>query len=337
MASPGPFSRYQRRLEARLRKVLSGESSPLQDMMRYHLGWENGSTRPGSGKRSRPTLCLFACEAVGGDWGNALPAAAAIELIHNFSLIHDDIQDKSYERRNRPTVWVKWGEEQAINAGDAMYALAQLALVDLLKRDVPAEKIVTLYRIINKASLTLCNGQYLDIEFEKRLDVNTSQYMEMIDKKTACLFEAALWTGALLGTDDEQKVRSLRAFGRNLGLAFQIHNDILGIWAKEEANRESPYTDVYNRKKTLPIIYALEHANETDRGRMLDIYARDGMVARDVRRVISILNRTGARRYAERTRKKYYQQATKNLAQAGLAPEFFEQAQTLAGFLLDEG
>src|SRR5512137_2351921 len=172
MNQPSSFRRYLVDLEAELRSVLGDNDSPLYTMMRYHLGWVDaeGEAQPSPGKMSRPTLCLLACEATGGDWHSALPAAAAVELIHNFSLIHDDIQDGSWERRHRPTVWKVWGEPQAINAGDAMYVLAQLALFGLDQKGIPLPKVILLSKRLNHASLQLCEGQYLDIEFERHLD-----------------------------------------------------------------------------------------------------------------------------------------------------------------------
>jgi geranylgeranyl diphosphate synthase type I len=256
MNQPTSFRRYLGDLEAELRSVLGDNASPLYTMMRYHLGWvdEEGKAQPSPGKMSRPTLCLQACEATGGDWHLALPAAAAVELIHNFSLIHDDIQDGSWERRHRPTVWKVWGEAQAINAGDAMYVLAQLALSRLDQKGTPLPKVILLSTRLNRASLQLCEGQYLDIEFERHLDITVDQYLDMIDKKTAALFAASLYFGALLGTDRQNQVRLLSSFGRNLGMAYQVQNDLQGIWGEEESGKAAPYTDIRSKKKTLPIV-----------------------------------------------------------------------------------
>jgi len=212
--------------------------SPYYGMMLYHLGWvdESFSPRPQkSGKRLRPLLCLLCCEACGGDWHQALPAAATVELIHNFSLIHDDIEDGSPERRHRPTVWSLWGQPQAINTGDGLFAISRLALQRLLERGICSEKTVVSFRIVDETCLALTEGQYLDLSFENRDDVGVEMYMQMVGKKTASLIACATQLGSLLGTHDQDTVERYRQFGHQLGLAFQIVDDILGIWGEKEA------------------------------------------------------------------------------------------------------
>lgn len=339
MFLPGSFYRYQNELEAELRAAVGESPSPLYDMMRYHLGWvdEKGQNQPSSGKLSRPTLCLLACEAVGGDWHSALPAAAAIELIHDFSLIHDDIQDESWERRNRPTVWKLWGEAQGINAGDAMYALAQLALLRLEEKGIASERTVSLSRQLNQACLRLCEGQYSDIEYESHLDIGVDHYLDMIDKKTACLFETSLYFGALLGTDNQAQISALGSFGANLGMAFQVQNDLEGIWAKGESGKKSPYTDITHKKKILPIIYALQKAEKEERERLVQIYGKAKMPAKDIAQVLRILDRTDARSYAEQMRDQYHLKAVEALAMAGTPPSFEQELREMAAFLLRGG
>jgi geranylgeranyl diphosphate synthase, type I len=339
MNQPRSFRRYLGDLEAELRSVLGDNTSPLYTMMRYHLGWvdDRGEPQPSPGKMSRPTLCLLACEAVGGDWHSALPAAAAVELIHNFSLIHDDIQDGSWERRHRPTVWRVWGEPQAINAGDAMYVLAQLALFRLDRHDVPLPKIILLSKRLNQASLQLCEGQYLDIEFERHLDITVDQYLDMIDKKTAALFAAALYFGALLGTDREGQVNSLASFGRNLGLAYQVQNDLQGIWGEEERGKAAPHTDIKSKKKTLPIVYALHTAGGEDREALLGVYSGRKVTSANVGRVVRILERTGARAFAERMRDGFYGRCLEDLAEASPDSPARRQLAQVAAYLMGKG
>ncbi|MBM4462481.1 MAG: polyprenyl synthetase family protein [Chloroflexi bacterium] len=337
MSLPDSFSRYQDELEAELRAVVDAGRSPLYNIMRYHLGWidEKGQNRRGAGKMARPTLCLLACEVVGGDWRSALPAAAAVELIHNFSLIHDDIQDRSRERRNRVAVWKLWGEAQGINAGDAMYALAQLALLRLERKSTPLEKIILLSRGLAQASVELCEGQYLDVAYEGRLDTDTEHYLDMIDKKTARLFETSLCFGAILGTDNQAQISALGSFGRNLGMAFQVHNDLQGICGGKGAGR-SFYTDIRNRKKTLPIIYALQRVDAGEKERLVELYGRPRIPAKDVPFVMGLLSSTGARGYAEKIKEQYHLQALKDLARAVIPPSFQQQLREVAAFLLQE-
>jgi geranylgeranyl diphosphate synthase type I len=338
MALPIAFRRYQNALEQELRSVLGQEASPLYTMMRYHLGWvdEHGRQQQNPGKMSRPTLCLLACEAVGGDWRTALPAAAAVELIHNFSLIHDDIQDCSWERRKRPTVWKIWGEPQAINAGDAMYVLAQLALFRLQGTGIAPGPIVILSRKLNQASLQLCEGQYLDIEYENRLGTSIDEYLEMIGKKTAALFECALFFGAFVGTSDERQVQSLCSFGWNLGMAYQVQNDVEGIWGAGEGQKQSPYTDIRSKKKTLPVIFALRRASGEDGEGMRATYSKEMLSSSDINRVLAILDTTESKAYSEQVRDKYYRQCLEDLERAQLPPSPQRELKHVAAFLLGE-
>ncbi len=338
MTLPSPFRRYSVDLEAELRSALGEGTSQLYTMMRYHLGWvdEKGEHRQSPGKMSRPTLCLLACEATGGDWHCALPAAAAIELIHNFSLIHDDIQDGSWERRHRPTVWKLWGEAQAINAGDAMYVLAHSALFRLQQRNVPLPKAILLSKRLNQASLQLCEGQYLDIEFERHIDITVEQYLDMIAKKTAALFEASLYFGAVLGTENQAQIASLCSFGRNLGMAYQVENDVQGIWGEDENGKSASYTDIRSRKKTLPVIYALQRADGKDRGKLLDLYTgtRPKLSTDSVRQVMRVIDKVEARRFAEQMRDDYYSKCLNDLDNALPRSSLKRQLGEIAAYLL---
>lgn len=338
MTLPMAFRRYQGALEQELRSVLGQDASPLYTMMRYHLGWvdEHGQQQQNPGKMSRPTLCLLACQAVEGDWRKALPAAAAVELIHNFSLIHDDIQDCSWERRKRPTVWKVWGEPQAINAGDAMYVLAQLALFRLRDAGVPPDQVVILSQKLNQASLQLCEGQYLDIDYENRTGTSIDEYLGMIGKKTAALFECALFFGAFIGTDNEKQVQSLCSFGWNLGMAYQVQNDVEGIWGAGEGQKQSPYTDIRSRKKTLPVIFALREARGGDRERLGAIYSEETLSPENIANVLAVLEGTRSRAYAEQVRDRFYRQCLGDLEEAALPRSPRRDLQEVAAFLLGE-
>ena len=222
-------------IENELRNSINRLEGPLyidlQRMMAYHMGWEDGRTTSSvsGGKRIRPLLVLLTTAAAGGDWHHALPAAASVELIHNFSLLHDDIEDNSPLRRGRPTVWAKWGVPQAINTGDAMFSLAHLAMLELDKMVSP---IITLeaVKIIQNTCLHLTQGQYLDISYEDRTDLHLDDYFPMISGKTAALIAACTEIGALVAGANNDIQAHFRTFGLNLGLAFQALDDLLGIW-----------------------------------------------------------------------------------------------------------
>src|SRR5947209_1217665 len=228
-------SRYGYQLDKRIQKWLDRcePTSDFAGMMRYQLGYANEGLRPAqatSGKRFRPLLCLLACETAGGAGEAALDTAVSIELLHNFSLVHDDIQDRDPARRHRPTVWKLWGESQGINVGDGLFALASRAVMEL----PDAEASVAIGRAFQDTALLLTMGQFLDMSFESRASVSIEEYMCMISNKTAVLVEFCVWSGARNASLDQTLLDSLAEFGRELGVAYQIHDDVMGIWGSSQ-------------------------------------------------------------------------------------------------------
>jgi len=280
--------------------------------MQYHLGWVDTNLTPiqsNPGKLLRPTLLLLAYEAAGA-WGlattendaylhRALPAAAAIELTHNFTLIHDDIEDGDVERRHRPTLWKQWGIPQALNTGDGMFALSRLTLWDVLEEGVEGIIAARLGAALDRACLVLAEGQYLDISFEQRLDISVAMYLDMIQRKTGALMACAAEMGGLLGTSDHETIENLGCFGEAMGVAFQVRDDILGVWATAAELGKTSAGDVYRRKKSLPILHALEHASEHDQVFLREVYMQHHkpLTAEQVEHVLAIFVRTHTRTY----------------------------------------
>ncbi len=335
---PESYTSYRREVEAELKRIIGSKPSALYDMLRYHLGWQDTHGHPcgkKSGKFTRPVLCLLSCQAVGGNTSQILPAAASLEFIHNFSLIHDDIEDASCERHHRPTVWKLWGQPQAINAGDSMFALAYLALLKLRGNGIAGTKVMRAIRVLGEACLELCEGQYLDIAYEGRGDVTTEDYLRMITKKTAALMAASTSIGACLVTEDEGIVSYFHEFGKNLGVAYQIHDDILGIWGTEEKIGKSVKGDILHRKKTLPVVYRLENSRGKDKQRLVKLYSQESVEEEDVTEVVEILNRSGARGYAQDLEQQYYHQALTKLEATGLDPSRRAPLSAAARFLME--
>ena len=332
------FQRYRPELEAELKRIVGKASLPMYDMMRYHMGWieESGHTRRNTaGKRLRPILCLLACESLNGQWRQALPVAASIELVHNFSLIHDDIQDSSRERRGRPTVWSIWGLPQGINAGDGMHALALSSLLRLEERGIPHEKTVRAAGILGEASLRLCEGQYLDLSYVNRLNIKVKDYLAMISGKTAALFRCSLEVGSLMATDDESVITRMRKFGHALGMTFQVHDDILSIWGDVKATGKPIASDIQMRKKTLPVLYALSKAKGEDRERLIRTYKRKRISYADVDEVLKLLDKLDAKAYAQEMSTKYYNDALTELNGLDISQTAKAELEAVAAFLFD--
>ena len=334
---PESLTSYHDAVRIELEKVLDCCPSVLCNMLRYHMGWQDEHGHPcgrESGKFIRPTLCLLSCQAVGGDTSRILPAAAAVELIHNFSLIHDDIEDASYERHHRPTVWKLWGQPQAINAGDAMFALAYLALLKLKENGIADEKITGSTQLLSLACLKLCEGQYLDVEYENRFDITIDDYLDIAAKKTAALIAAATSLGAYLGSEDSKLVDSFHLFGEELGVAYQICDDILGIWGTEESTGKSA-SDISQRKKTLPVLYGLQNSKGDERERLEKLYSQKSIGDEGVPKVMKILDQLGARDYAENLVRQYSQKALTQLEATGLDASRQAPLNEIACFLLE--
>ena len=288
----------------------------VYEMVRYHLGLD-GSGAP-AGKRIRPLLGLLAYASIAGDYQRALPGAAAVELGHNFSLVHDDIEDGDRERRHRPTVWAVHGVAQAINTGDMLFSLSRMALHRLTELGFSDSRVLRLMRLYDETCVALCEGQYIDIATtESNQPMSVELYFDMIGRKTAALIAASIQAGAILATDDETVIDRYRGFGWALGLAFQLNDDLLGIWGAEQATGKEP-SDIARRKKTLPLIYAFEHAGPEDRARLSTLYGNGGPTAEDVAEIMAILERTGARQYTRDQARRYRDEALSELDAAGV-------------------
>ncbi len=288
----------------------------LYEMVRYHLGLD-GSGASG-GKRIRPLLGLLAYASIAGDHVRALPGAAAVELGHNFSLVHDDIEDGDSERRHRPTLWTREGVPQAINAGDTLFSLSRIALHRLTDLGFSDAKVLRLMRLYDETCLALCEGQYIDIATSASDELlSVAGYFDMIGRKTAALIAASIEAGALLATDDEAVIARYRGFGWALGLAFQINDDLLGIWGSNQSTGKAA-SDIAHRKKTLPVLFAHEAAGPEDRARLEALYASRTSTDAEVDEILAILDRTGAEAYTREQARRYRDEALAELDAAGV-------------------
>jgi geranylgeranyl diphosphate synthase type I len=304
-------------------------------MLWYHMGWvdERGQplTPPAVGKRLRSLVCVLACEAAGGDAEVASLGAVAVELAHNFSLIHDDVQDGDLTRRGRPTVWSIWGKEQAITAGDVMLCRARVVLHDL-RRHLPAEAVLDIMSSLDRALVDLATGQYLDIEFERRPNVSVADYMEMVNLKTGSLMAAAGEVGARSANAAPRITESMRDFGRYLGAAFQMRDDVLGMWGSGAHTGKPVGADLKRRKKSLPVVYALQSSRPTQSpaGRLIrDIYDNPELET-DLEAIRDALEELGADIYADEEIGRHTQAALSALRACGLTNAALDRLEALA-------
>ena len=300
-------------LKTTIQNSFPESSRALEQMLEYHMGWIDNQAQ---GKRIRPLLLMLVHQIIAGDWKFIVEAGSAIEMIHNFSLIHDDIQDHSEVRHNRPTLWKQVGVAQAINAGDALFTLGLKKLWDLAEA-FDANLVRKSYLILNQTCLRLTQGQYLDLDFETRALVTVDDYLEMIGGKTSTLLAACTQIGAVLAKAEPEVELAALNYGMNLGLAFQLVDDDLGIWGSPEETGKSAASDLLDAKKSFPILWGLATDNP-----FAHRWYRGPINPQEAAEVAVLLEATGARQATHTKADEYTRQALDSLAQfAGSSPE----------------
>ncbi|GHH65001.1 dimethylallyltransferase [Streptosporangium violaceochromogenes] len=305
-------------VESALRPVVEALPPAMRRIAGYHFGWWDEHGEPAAaagGKAFRPALALLAAEAVGGDVAAALPAAVAVELAHNFSLLHDDVMDGDRTRRHRPTAWTVFGVSAAILAGDALLARAFDVLASGGHPSAPEAA-----RVFGVAIQELLEGQNADVDFERRHDVNLTECLSMAAGKTGALLGCACALGALYGGGGPEQVDRLRAFGKDLGLAFQLVDDLLGIWGDPEVTGKPVHSDLRSRKKSLPVVAAL--ASSTPAGRELaGLYHRERpLTDADLARAAELVDVLGGRAWSQAQADRMLARALEHLGAVGPAP-----------------
>ncbi len=335
---PSVFQRHHESINASLRDRLSVDDSFVYSMLRYNMGWSDTDGVPISateGKAFRPTLCLLACEAVGGNFERALPAAIALELIHNFSLIHDEIQDRDEIRHHRPTLWAVWGDPKALVAGNVLRVIADTSLEQLPAVNVPFADIVSINEVITEACLEMIEGQYLDMAYEGRSDIGMNSYLTMIARKTGALIRAPMHVGAIIGTDDQLVIQAFRECGRALGYVFQIRDDVLGIWGDQETTGKPVGADIRRKKNSMPIVHAMSQADGVEKQTLQRIYSQEVVGDTEVDIVLDIMDGLGSQKYAHTLADQHCQFGLQSLDSIEISPDARNDIEELSIFLLE--
>lgn len=322
------FNRYFAEREAidhALKLAVDRLPEPAASIAAYHFGWTDSAGGSGSGKALRPLLTLLAAKSVAGAWNQVVPAAVAVELVHNFSLVHDDIIDRDGVRRHRPTVWKAFGTTDALLAGDAMHALAFEVIAES-DGGLAADGASLLAGTVR----TLIEGQLADELFEGREQVELSECVAMSVAKTASLMGCSTALGAMLAGGSQQQVESLREFGLRLGLAFQHIDDLLGIWGDPNITGKSRFSDLRNRKKSLPVTAALEstHIEVTELSRLYTNL--EPLTEKQLHRVAELVESCGGRKASLDAAESLTLSAAAQLHSCGLEPEVVAELTDLA-------
>ncbi|WP_040685529.1 polyprenyl synthetase family protein [Nocardiopsis baichengensis] len=325
----GLLEQAQARVRPRLRHHVEARLLQNRQEVGYHLGWLDEQGRPsaaGAGKAVRPALCFAAAQAVGSTAEVAGAAAAAVQMVHDFSLAHDDIIDGDRTRRHRPAVWAAFGTPAGVLAGDALLGLAFTTLADAGYDPAALAQLA-------KTVVELIEGEAQDVAFERRETVQPGEYTAMATSKTGALMECACALGALAGGADDSRARLLGAFGRHLGVAFQITDDLLGIYGREEVTGKPVGSDIATRKKTLPVLAAL--ASATPAGRELAaLYSwTGGLTPTEVERAAELVAQAGGAHAARRAVEEELELAHAALAEAAPSPVGHRELLALAHLL----
>ncbi|HEY3893828.1 MAG TPA: polyprenyl synthetase family protein [Pseudonocardiaceae bacterium] len=337
--APSTLRRARAAVTPATRAVIARLDQTSAAIAAYHLGWSDlggAPTSGGGGKAIRPALAILSAQAAGAPAQVGIPGAVAVELVHNFSLVHDDVMDGDTERRHRPTVWAVWGSTSAILTGDALLALAQEALLDS-----PSSHRAAAAQLLAEATRHLIRGQVQDVAFEQRADVTVAECLEMVSGKTGALLSASAAIGAVLAGAHPDVVRALSTFGSQLGVAFQLVDDLLGIWGDPEITGKPVFSDLRSGKKTLPVTYAL--AQDGPAARELAGWlagpehhrARSGSGDAELRRVAELIVTAGGREWAAGEAQRRLAAATHALSTVPIPAGTREELIAIAHFIVD--
>ena len=333
-SAPGVLGRARDLVQPAMAAAVDRLDPELRPLAAYHLGWcdEHGTPTPnGGGKGIRPALAVLSAEAAGAGAAPGVPGAVAIELVHNFSLLHDDVVDGDRERRHRPTVWALYGVGPAIIAGDALLALAQQTIQGA---GAPPEATAAASSELADATAAMIAGQAQDMAFESRSDVSMAECRAMVAGKTGALLVCASVLGAVLAGAPAPVVGALRRYGADLGVAFQAVDDILGIWGDPGRTGKPRGSDIATRKKSLPIVHALA-AGGPESGELRQLLANGPLDAEAVARGTELVEATGARQATERLAREHLDAACQALDRADLVPTARAELADLARFVVE--
>jgi geranylgeranyl diphosphate synthase type I len=324
-------------VRAALHEAVQRLDADTRAVTSYHFGWSDTDGNPvagNGGKSIRSGLALLAAEAVGGTPECALPGAVAVELVHNFSLIHDDLMDRDTTRRHRPTVWAVWGDPTAVLVGDALLALAQEVLLEC-----GSPHALSAAKVLGAATRELIRGQVADVDFERRGDVTLAECLHMVAGKTAALLAASAVLGGVLAGAPAAAVAALDDYGRNIGLAFQLVDDLLGIWGDPAVTGKPVCNDLRARKKSLPITWTLENGGAA--GRELARWltragsATEPPTEADLRAAAALVERGGGRAWATTAARRHMHQAEQALESIPIPSSYRGELVDLAHFVVE--
>ena len=317
-----PLATYRVAVEKELKECFASREGFLYNLLRYHLGWVDQQGQPESGIKRESFQSLVApavCEALTGGFAPSLPLAAAVELAHNYTQVHADVQAGRVDAVTRPSIWWVWGPAQAINAGDGFHAMARVAVLRMLDQGVESEKVLAAASMLDRSCLAMCEGQFEDLAFQDRLLVTTAEYDAMIANKSGALAGCAAACGSLVAGAEEASQERFREAGTKLGMAWQITRDVLDYWGQEGDGVTA--SNLLNKKKSLPLIHTLENCGTAAKREIGSAYMKRVLEPSDLSRIIEIMEEAGARSHSENWAGQLVGEALEVLSSEGIPTE----------------
>ncbi len=301
IATAETYDSYRADVHAELRSAFDGRQGMVYDLLRYHLGWVDERGNPADDSLTTlhhcGVLAMASADAVSGKHDEAVTAAAAVELAYNFVLVHNDVQAGRIDQDNdRPSIWWVWGPSQAINAGDGLHALARSVLMRMSEAGADAELVLAGLQALDRACLTLCEGQYMDLTYQDQIMVSETDYMDMIGRKSGALTGCSARLGALAAGALPDTADALEQWGKKLGMARQVREDISDLWGRS-SDGFTP-ANILNKKKSLPLIHALQNSDTAAKRELGSIYMKRVLEPGDTPRIVAILEQAGSLDYS---------------------------------------
>ena len=321
-----------------MREVFAERQGFLFDMLHYHLGWIDRQGQQVENQLPlcfQPALALAVCRAISGDMGPALPAAGAVEMVRNFTLIHGEVQSARAEADDRPSVWWVWGPAQAINAGDGLHALGRITIMRLAQRGAPSDRVLRAVEVFDRACLALCEGQYMDLDFRDQTLVSSADYFRMAELKSGALPACATELGSIAAAASPESSAAFREFGNRLGIAWQIVADVAEMWGR--GGDGSTPSNVLNKKKGLPLVHAFETSPVAAKRALTNIYMKRVLEPADISQLMDLLDQSQSRNFAESRARETVEQALDSLKHENLSPEGMAELTGLAEWVLEGG
>ena len=334
---PNCFNKYNQQIDEGLKKELQYRKNPIYTTHEYYMGWNSLGGKYGKhvGKRFRPTLLLLSSDCVNGNTNIAINLATALEYIHNFSLIHDDLEDRDKFRHHRPTVWAIWGDSKAIISGNGMLKISDEIMGKISSYEISKEFAIKLQKEITLSYLKMMEGQYLDIAYENTQTVSIDQYLKMIELKTGALIESAMYLGSMTNFKQTQSKISkyMRMIGHEIGRIYQIRDDILGVWGTSKTGKPVG-ADLFRKKKSLPAVHALNTEYPKIRNKMNSLFSSEKINQSKVNNILEIMEELDTCKFCQSMAESHWYKAKEIISSLDLNDNSKRDLEELGEFLL---